>query len=34
MSEITRVYKHSAITGAALIAAATLVAIIGTALGA
>ncbi len=34
MSEITRVYKFGAITGAALIAAAAVVAVLGTAIGA
>jgi hypothetical protein len=34
MSEITRVYKYGAITGAALLAASTLVAVVGAALGA
>ncbi len=34
MSEITRVYKLGAITGSALIAAAAVVAVLGTAVGA
>ena len=34
MSEITKVYRFGAITGATLIAAATVVALLGTALGA
>ena len=34
MSEITRVYKFGAITGAAIIAAAAVVAAVGTAIGA
>jgi len=34
MSEITRVYKLGAITGAALIAAAAVVAVLGTVFGA
>ncbi len=34
MSEITRVYKLGAVTGAALIAAAAVVAVLGTVFGA